>query len=74
MIHDAPDRKTQADEDARRSAKIASAFAAQFGRPPEIITAAPGRVEFVGNHPDYNGLRTSNGARVLLGRHFPVSR
>jgi galactokinase len=30
-------------------------FCATFGRPPEIVTRAPGRLEFIGNHTDYNG-------------------
>jgi galactokinase len=30
-------------------------FRATFGRSPEIIARAPGRIEFIGNHTDYNG-------------------
>lgn len=30
-------------------------FRATFGRAPEIIARAPGRIEFIGNHTDYNG-------------------
>jgi galactokinase len=30
-------------------------FRATFGRQPEIIARAPGRIEFIGNHTDYNG-------------------
>ena len=30
-------------------------FGAAYGRPPEIIARAPGRIEFIGNHTDYNG-------------------
>jgi galactokinase len=30
-------------------------FHATFGRRPEIIARAPGRIEFIGNHTDYNG-------------------
>jgi galactokinase len=30
-------------------------FRAAFGAEPEIIARAPGRIEFVGNHTDYNG-------------------
>jgi len=30
-------------------------FRATFGRAPEIVTRAPGRIEFIGNHTDYNG-------------------
>ncbi len=34
---------------------LVAQFAARFGRPPEIVTRAPGRIEFIGNHTDYNG-------------------
>ncbi|MEO6004060.1 MAG: galactokinase [Opitutus sp.] len=30
-------------------------FTAVYGRPPEFVARAPGRVEFIGNHTDYNG-------------------
>ena len=30
-------------------------FRITFGRPPEIVARAPGRIEFIGNHTDYNG-------------------
>jgi galactokinase len=30
-------------------------FRATFGRAPEVVAAAPGRIEFIGNHTDYNG-------------------
>jgi galactokinase len=30
-------------------------FRAVFGRPPEFLARAPGRIEFIGNHTDYNG-------------------
>lgn len=30
-------------------------FQEQFGRPPEVVARAPGRLEFIGNHLDYNG-------------------
>jgi galactokinase len=30
-------------------------FRALYGRPPQILTRAPGRIEFIGNHTDYNG-------------------
>ncbi|MCX6956464.1 MAG: galactokinase [Verrucomicrobia bacterium] len=30
-------------------------FRITFGRTPEIIARAPGRIEFIGNHTDYNG-------------------
>lgn len=34
---------------------LVAQFAAAFGRAPEFITRAPGRIEFIGNHTDYNG-------------------
>lgn len=30
-------------------------FQEQFGRAPEVVARAPGRLEFIGNHLDYNG-------------------
>ncbi len=30
-------------------------FRATFERPPQIVARAPGRIEFIGNHTDYNG-------------------
>lgn len=30
-------------------------FRATYGRVPEILARAPGRIEFIGNHTDYNG-------------------
>lgn len=34
---------------------LVNLFRATFGRAPEIIARAPGRIEFIGNHTDYNG-------------------
>ena len=44
-----------ADPDQRVSA-LAEHFAQQFGRRPEVIVRAPGRVNLIGEHTDYNGL------------------
>lgn len=41
-------------------------FAALFKRPPTILARAPGRVEFIGNHTDYNG-GTVLGAAIEQG-------
>ncbi|MCX6949862.1 MAG: galactokinase family protein, partial [Opitutae bacterium] len=30
-------------------------FAQAYGSAPSIVARAPGRVEFIGNHTDYNG-------------------
>ncbi|MDF3057103.1 MAG: galK [Rariglobus sp.] len=35
--------------------KIAALFQQVHGREPAVITRAPGRIEFIGNHTDYNG-------------------
>ena len=32
-----------------------TAFAALFGRPPAVEAEAPGRVNLIGEHTDYNG-------------------
>jgi galactokinase len=34
---------------------LAEKFRRTFGREPEFVTRAPGRIEFIGNHTDYNG-------------------
>ena len=34
---------------------MAQTFAERFGRPAEVRAYAPGRIEFIGNHLDYNG-------------------
>ena len=34
--------------------RVSSAFEAHFGHPPEIIVRAPGRVNLLGGHTDYN--------------------
>lgn len=35
--------------------QLIASFKAVYGRAPRIITRAPGRIEFIGNHTDYNG-------------------
>jgi galactokinase len=35
--------------------RIAEAFAERFGRPPAAVAEAPGRVNLIGEHTDYNG-------------------
>ena len=30
-------------------------FQSIYGRVPQVIARAPGRIEFIGNHTDYNG-------------------
>jgi len=36
-------------------ASLTRQFHAVFGRAPAVIARAPGRIEFIGNHTDYNG-------------------
>jgi len=36
-------------------AQLVAKFQAAYGRAPEICAYAPGRIEFIGNHTDYNG-------------------
>ncbi|MFT3783731.1 MAG: galactokinase [Nibricoccus sp.] len=35
--------------------KIVAQFKAVFGAAPDVVARAPGRIEFIGNHTDYNG-------------------
>jgi galactokinase len=37
------------------TARATSAFTERFGAPPAFLGCAPGRVELLGNHTDYNG-------------------
>jgi galactokinase len=48
-------------------------FARRFGRAPEVVAYAPGRVEVLGNHTDYNeGFVLS--AAIQYGTFFVVAR
>jgi galactokinase len=54
--------------------KLTAYFHAIYGRAPAIITRAPGRIEFIGNHTDYNGgtvlgAAIDRGVWVGLARH-----
>ena len=46
--------------------KVIERFSLLYGHPPTIVTRAPGRIEFIGNHTDYNG-GTVLGAAINLG-------
>lgn len=35
--------------------RLLTSFNATFGRSPVVVARAPGRIEFIGNHTDYNG-------------------
>jgi galactokinase len=39
---------------AQRIAALRQTFTQRFGRPPEVIVRAPGRVNLIGEHTDYN--------------------
>ena len=39
----------------RRKGRARAAFVASFGAAPGVLSRAPGRVELLGNHTDYNG-------------------
>ena len=34
--------------------RVARGFEQEYGHPPEVIARAPGRLEILGNHTDYN--------------------
>jgi len=53
--------------------KTVSAHAEEFGKPPESIAWAPGRIEVLGNHTDYND-GTVLSAAINLGHCFSISR
>ncbi len=36
-------------------AALTAQFRQQYGAAPEVVARAPGRIEFIGNHTDYNG-------------------
>lgn len=40
--------------DAALRAKVTTAFTAQFGNVPDLVARAPGRVNLIGEHTDYN--------------------
>lgn len=48
-------------------------FRATYGRDPEFVARAPGRIEFIGNHTDYNG-GTVLGAAIDRGVWVALAR
>ncbi len=46
--------------------KLIKQFTSLYGCAPEVVARAPGRIEFIGNHTDYNG-GTVLGAAINLG-------
>ncbi len=52
---------------------LTSKFIEKYGRAPELVTYAPGRIEVLGNHTDYNeGYVLS--AAINFGTHFAIAR
>src|SRR4028119_2019888 len=47
-------RQDNTDENARAT-RLRATFEEAFGAPPEFIARAPGRVNLIGEHTDYNG-------------------
>jgi galactokinase len=54
-------------------AALLDKFRAVFGGSPEIVARAPGRIEFIGNHTDYNGGRVL-GAAIDRGVWVALAR
>ena len=54
-------------------AALTQRFQATYGHAPEFIARAPGRIEFIGNHTDYNG-GTVLGASIDRGVWVAYSR
>ncbi|WP_405677405.1 MULTISPECIES: galactokinase [unclassified Streptomyces] len=50
---DQPDRWDESDDDSRAD-RVADAFRRLFGDSPDGVWAAPGRVNLIGEHTDYN--------------------
>ncbi len=42
------------NDPARRAAEMSAAFRTRYGNPPLLWTRAPGRVDLMGSHTDYN--------------------
>lgn len=52
--------------------RVLQAFTARFGSAPSVLAYAPGRIEVLGNHTDYNqGFVLS--AAINLGTYFFAS-
>ena len=45
--------ETASEQDIRK--ELVKMYREEFGKSPEIVTSAPGRINLVGEHTDYNG-------------------
>ena len=52
--------------------KVVAKFAEKFGAKPEVVSYAPGRIEVLGNHTDYNEGYVFSAA-IDKGTFFAVS-
>jgi galactokinase len=60
-------------------ARLLEGFRSHYGRAPEFVARAPGRIEFIGNHTDYNGgpvlgAAVDRGVWVALARRSDGNR
>ena len=53
--------------------KVVAEFAAKFGAKPDVVAYAPGRIEVLGNHTDYNEGYVFSAA-IDKGTFFAVSK
>ena len=60
-------------EATSRISELRTRFAEHFGDSPEFVAYAPGRIEILGNHVDYNG-GSVLGAAIDRGIHVAVSK
>ena len=67
--------------DVPASEGVGELFRRSFGQPPAVVASAPGRVNLIGEHTDYNGSEVlPNGIAqrtyvAVAGRnHFPPGR
>jgi galactokinase len=69
------DHGLRTTDDPHLLAQARAAFTARFGGEPDVAGCAPGRVELLGNHTDYNGglvmAAAINRSTVVVGRRSP---
>lgn len=50
-----PNNIQQGPDEQARAAQLRAAFEGVFGTPPDFVARAPGRINLIGEHTDYNG-------------------